>query len=64
MAQASTVFYKQCSYLVADTDRQWAVAPAAVDSVYITAADTTGVNGNVDIAVLKWLELELCQRGQ
>lgn len=46
--------------LVADADWQWALAPSAGDRVDIAATDTAALNSDVDVAVLEWLELELC----
>ena len=44
---------------VTNAERKGDLAPAASDGVDIGSADTTGVNGNVNVAVLKRLELEL-----
>lgn len=46
-------------HLVADADGQWAVAPAAVDGVDIGAANAAAFDGDVNVAVLELLELEL-----
>jgi len=45
--------------LVADAERERCLAPSTGDGVNIGAANTAGVNGNVDVFILKRLELEL-----
>jgi hypothetical protein len=44
---------------VPDTQWQRVVAPAAGDGMYVGAADTASVDGNVNVVVLESLELEL-----
>jgi len=44
---------------VTDTERKGNLAPTTSDGVDIRSADTTGVNGNVNVAILERLELEL-----
>jgi len=45
--------------LVADAERHRSVTPAAIDGVQVRSADTAALNGDIDIAVLEGLELEL-----
>lgn len=45
--------------LVADTDRQRAISPAACDGMDIRATNSAGIDLNVDIVLLKFLWLEL-----
>lgn len=47
---------------VADAERKRDIgAPATGDGVDVTGADAAGVNGNVDVAVAKGLQLELLE---
>ena len=46
--------------LVTNTEWERSLTPATSDGVDIGTTDTTGVNGNVNVAVLERLELELC----
>jgi len=45
--------------LVTDTEWERSLTPTTSDGVDIGSADTTSVNGNVNVAVLERLELEL-----
>jgi len=45
--------------LVANAKREGSVTPTSSDGVKIGSADTTSLNGNVDIVLLELLELEL-----
>jgi len=45
--------------LVANAKRKGGVTPTSSDGVKIGSADTTSLNGNVDIVLLELLELEL-----
>jgi len=45
--------------LVADADGQRSLTPAAVDGVDVRSAYTAALDGNVNVAVLEGLELEL-----
>ena len=44
---------------VANAERKWHFAPAASDRVDIATANTARLNGNVNVAILKLLQLEL-----
>ena len=45
--------------LVANAKRKRSVAPASSDGVNVGSANTASLNGNVDVVLLKLLELEL-----
>lgn len=45
--------------LMADADWKRAFTPASVDGVNVGTADAAAVNGDVDVTVFEWLELEL-----
>lgn len=44
---------------MANAKREGSVTPTSSDGVKIGSADTTSLNGNVDIVLLELLELEL-----
>lgn len=44
---------------VTNAQRERSLAPASSDRVHVGAADTAALNGNVNVTVLKGLELEL-----
>ena len=45
--------------LVANAERHRSITPAAIDGVQVRSADTAALNGDIDVAVLESLELEL-----
>jgi hypothetical protein len=44
---------------VANTERERCITPTSSDGVKIRSANTTGLNGNIDIVLFELLELEL-----
>jgi len=57
-----TNFDGLANHLMSDTERQWCFSPATCDGVDVRTAHSTSINLDVDIAVFKWLWLELQQR--
>lgn len=48
--------------LVTNTEWERSLTPTTSNGVDIRTTDTTSVNGDVNVAVLERLELELCKR--
>lgn len=45
--------------LVTDAEWEWGTTPTTGDGVDVRSADTACINGNINVAVLEWLKLEL-----